>query len=58
MDDEVVVSLSSVELESQGAPSWQWMWMFSSNTDKRWALNNFDVISECGFQIFEDEHNG
>lgn len=38
--------------------SWGTMWTFGSSLDEEWARKHPDIVSKCGFRIFEDDYTG
>ena len=36
-------------------PMWGTLWTFGENLDSDWARENPNIVSACGFRLFEDE---
>lgn len=39
-------------------PMWGTMWSFGDSCDDWWLENNLDIMSNCGFRIYESEKYG
>lgn len=58
-DEELGTTINDVSLENDSwLPMWGTMWTFGDSLDEDWARDNLDVMSNCGFRIYEDEETG
>lgn len=53
------VDIDDVHIEHDSwLPMWGTLWTFGERLDEEWALDNLDIMSQCGFRIFEDDETG
>ena len=53
------VELDDLTVEYEGwLPMWSTLWSFGESMDTEWVRDNLEIVSQCGFRIFEDEETG
>lgn len=58
-DEKIEVDYNETYLEHDSfLPMWGWLWSFGESIDEEWARENLEVLSECGFRIYEDIYDG
>lgn len=57
-DKKIEVDYNDIYIEREEFPMWGWMWTFKNGSDEQWARENLNIVSECGFKIYEDEEDG
>jgi hypothetical protein len=58
-EEETEVNLNDLHLEKDDYfPMWGTMWTFEERLDEDWARENINILSQCGFRIYEEQENG
>ncbi|MCY9056089.1 hypothetical protein MOE90_20850 [Bacillus spizizenii] len=53
--EEKEVNVNDLHLEHEDfLPIWGTMWRFGSSLDENWTRENLEIVSQCGFRIYED----
>lgn len=57
--EEVETDLNDISPERESLlPMWGTMWTFGERIDEDWALNNLEIIADCGFRVYESDELG
>lgn len=57
--EEFPLDADEVEQEKDSwLPMWSTLWSFGNSFDEDWAKENVQLVTECGFRIYEDEETG
>lgn len=59
LEGEEKTDIDDIYLEpNTWLPMWGWMWTCGESFDEDWIRDNLQIVSECGFRIFEDDKTG
>ena len=50
--------LSDTGIPMHELPMWDTVWTFGEKIDEDWALENTDILTGCGFHVYEQEELG
>jgi hypothetical protein len=57
--EEQEVKLNDITKEYDGwLPMWGTLWTFGESMDEYWVRENLEIVSQCGFRVFEDQETG
>jgi hypothetical protein len=58
-NEEVETNLDEISLEQESFyPMWDTMWTFEEGLDENWAMDNLELMAECGFRVYEYQPTG